>query len=261
MAGMVAPSDGPQATAVIRSVMALAQQIPAAGSLQSQGVQIVQMATPTGGAVTGRDALLRDSARLALLREQLMVPANAVLAYGQLLQAAARPDSREAGYVARIVAAARQVADRLGDAGPALAAADDPLLLRRLRHDLRSPLGAVKGFAELLVADGAPLPRAELERILERVDAILERLDCLVAGGAAEPDAAELAAALAATAGALPEPATSPGRVLVVDDDEHNRPLLVDILTLAGHTVDAVASDLWRSTARPRALDLSCSTS
>ena len=192
--------------------------------------------------MTGRDALLRDSARLALLREQLMVPANAVLAYGQLLQAAARPDSREAGYVARIVAAARQVADRLGDAGPALAAADDPLLLRRLRHDLRSPLGAVKGFAELLVADGAPLPRAELKRILERVDAILGRLDGLVAGDAAEPDAAALAAALAATAGGLPEPATSPGRVLVVDDDEHNRALLVDILTLAGHTIDQAAS-------------------
>ncbi|MFO1046327.1 MAG: adenylate/guanylate cyclase domain-containing protein [Geminicoccaceae bacterium] len=189
-----------------------------------------------------RDGLLRDSARLAVLREQLMVPANALLAYGQLLQAEVRPDSREAGHVARIVAAARQAVDRLADAGPALAAAEDPLLLRRLRHDLRSPLGAIKGFAELLLEDQAPLPRGELERILDRVQAILARLDNLVAGEAPEPSAAHLAAALAATAGALPEPAGSPGRILVVDDDEHNRALLADILTMAGHAVEATGS-------------------
>jgi class 3 adenylate cyclase/CheY-like chemotaxis protein len=192
--------------------------------------------------VTGRDGLLRDSARLALLREQLIVPANAVLAYGQLLQVEVQPESREAGYVARIVTAARQAVERLTEAGPDLAAAEDPLLLRRLRHDLRSPLGAIKGFAELLLADGAPLPRAELERILDRVGAILARLDGLVAGECQEPQAADLAAALAATAGALPEPATSPGRILVVDDDEHNRALITDILTLAGHTVDTAPS-------------------
>ena len=192
--------------------------------------------------MTGRDSLLRDSARLAVLREQLVVPANAVLAYGQLLQVEARPDTREAGYVARIVTAARQAVDRLADAGPVLAAAEDPLLLRRLRHDLRSPLGAIKGFAELLLADGAPLPRAELERILERVGAILARLDSLVAGEAPELQAADLAAALIATAGALPEPATRPGRILVVDDDEYNRVLLADVLALSGHTVDTAAS-------------------
>ncbi|MGD9507470.1 MAG: adenylate/guanylate cyclase domain-containing protein [Geminicoccaceae bacterium] len=189
-----------------------------------------------------RDGLLRDSARLAVLREQLIVPANAILAYGQLLQNEVRSDTREAGYVTRIVTAARQAVERLTEAGPDLAAAADPSLLRRLRHDLRSPLGAVKGFAELLLADGAPLPRAELERILERVGTILARLDGLVAGECHEPQAADLAAALAATAGALPEPATSPGRILVVDDDEHNRALLADILILAGHTVDTAAS-------------------
>ena len=68
------------------------------------------------------------------------------------------PEGREAGYVARIVSAARQAVERLTDAGPDLAG--DPHPLRRLRHDLRSPLGAVKGFAELLLADVTLLPHA-----------------------------------------------------------------------------------------------------
>ena len=183
---------------------------------------------------------LRGGAQLAVLREQLVAPAHAILACGQALQVEVTPEGREAGYVARIVSAARQAVERLTDAGPDLAG--DPHPLRRLRHDLRSPLGAVKGFAELLLADGTLLPHAELERILEAVGAILARLDGLVAGEAQEPQAADLAAALAATAGTLPEPATSPGRILVVDDDEHNRALISDILTLTGHTVDTAAS-------------------
>ena len=40
------------------------------------------------------EGLLRDSARQALLREQLLVPANAILAYGQLLADQAAPGSR-----------------------------------------------------------------------------------------------------------------------------------------------------------------------
>ena len=105
---------------------------------------------------------MRDSARHALLRERLLVPANAILAYGQLLAGQAPPGSREASYLARIVASARQVTERLAVAGAALSATEDDLaLLRGLRHDLRSPLGAIKGFAELMLEDGAPVPRED----------------------------------------------------------------------------------------------------
>ena len=191
--------------------------------------------------MAAREDLLRDSARHALLREQLLVPANAILAYGQLLADQAVLGSREAGYLARIVSSARQVTERLAAAGAALGAGDDEQpLLRRLRHDLRSPLGAIKGFAELLLEDGAPLARDEVERIVQRVAEILRRVDDLAAGAGpeAEAGAAELAAALARTADALPEAATgSPGRILIVDDHENNRLLLGDILALAGHQV------------------------
>ena len=196
--------------------------------------------------MAAREDLLRDSARHALLREQLLVPANAILAYGQLLADQAVLGSREAGYLARIVSSARQVTERLAAAGAALGAGDDEQpLLRRLRHDLRSPLGAIKGFAELLLEDGAPLARDEVERIVQRVAEILRRVDDLAAGAGpeAEAGAAELAAALARTADALPEAATgSPGRILIVDDHENNRLLLDDILSMAGHQVVLAAS-------------------
>jgi class 3 adenylate cyclase len=190
-------------------------------------------------ALAEREALLRDSARHARLREQLIAPSNAILAYGQLLHDQAPGGSREAGYLGRIVASARQVADRLAAAGAALGEAGDDLpLLRRLRHDLRSPLGAIKGFAELLLEDGAPVPREDLERLVERVVEILQRVDELAAGAGPEEGAAELAAALAATAGSLPDAtAGKPGRILVIDDNEDNRLLLQDILTVAGHEV------------------------
>ena len=186
-----------------------------------------------------REALLRDSARHALLREQLLVPANAILAYGQLLAGQAPQGSREAGYLARIVASARQVTERLAVAGAALSATEDDLaLLRRLRHDLRSPLGAIKGFAELMLEDGAPVPREDLERLVQRAVEILRRVDELAAGAGPDEGTAELAAALAATADRLPGTAAgSPGRILVIDDHENNRLLLQDILTLAGHEV------------------------
>ena len=189
--------------------------------------------------MAARESLLRDSARHALLREQLLAPANAILAYGQLLADAAPRASREAGYLARIVASARQVTERLAVAGAALSAADDDLaLLRRLRHDLRSPLGAIKGFAELLLEDRAPLSREDLTRVLQHVAEILRRVDELAAGTGPDEGSAELAAALAATADSLPgKAAGSPGRILVVDDLENNRFLLQEILTLAGHEV------------------------
>ena len=191
-------------------------------------------------ALAAREALLRDSARHALLREQLLAPANAILAYGQLLADAAPRGSREAGYLARIVASARQVTERLAVAGAALSAADDDLALvapPAPRPALAS--GCDQGLRR--AAAGGPARRCRARtstRMLQRVAEILRRVDELAAGAGPDEGSAELAAALAATADSLPgKAAGSPGRILVVDDHENNRFLLQDILTLAGHEV------------------------
>ena len=209
------------------------------------------MAEPAGR----RDEALQDSARRARLRERLLVPANAILAYSQLLQ-----DSTAGGSslqveedVARIVACAREVVALLADAPSELVAVTDdeaePAQLRALHHDLRTPLSAIKGYAELLLEEGAA-PAADLERLLRRVREIVAWVETL---GQTGPEydlttgdgAHELAAALAATADRLEplaEMRATTGRLLVIDDHENNRLLLQDILGLAGHVVEAAAS-------------------
>ena len=188
----------------------------------------------------GSEGLLQDSARQAHLREQLLVPANAILAYSEHLHDQARQHGQDLRLLDRILASARQVTRRLTAAD---AAQDqDPAVLRTLRHDLRSPLGAIIGFAELLVEDGGPGARADLERLVERAREILERVDRLTPA-TGDDGAAELAAALCATAGTMHPPAAADaGRILVIDDHENNRLLLEDILSMAGHEVVLAAS-------------------
>ena len=107
------------------------------------------------------------------------------------------------------MASAREVAELLIHAETALLLDDsrDERLLRELHHDLRTPLSAIKGYAELLLEEGGA-PTADLERLIRRVRELVARVEAL---GAAPPDRAtppedgahELAAALAATAGRL----------------------------------------------------------
>src|SRR3954463_9637689 len=96
----------------------------------------------------GRVGLLRDIAPQAHLREQLLVPANAILAYSEHLHDQARQRGQDLRHLNRILASARQVTRRLAAADTAQG--EDPAARRTLRHDLRSPLGAIIGFAELL---------------------------------------------------------------------------------------------------------------
>lgn len=195
-----------------------------------------------------RDRMLRDSARRARVRERFVVPANAILAYSQMLHDASLRDGAAQARedLGRIVTCAREVTALLVDTEATLI---DEARLRDMHHDLRTPLSTIKGYAELLLEEGtAPAP--ELERLIRRVREIETAIEGLGGIDAEQPSqlddgAHELAAALAATADRLEPLAaspTAPGRLLVIDDHENNRLLLQDILTLAGHTVETAAS-------------------
>jgi class 3 adenylate cyclase len=132
----------------------------------------------------------------------------------------------------------------------------------KLRHDLRTPLNAVKGYSELIIEDaresGRELLLADMEKILGSADQLLNQVDRLVA----MTDPAALG-----TRESLPLFAAPPrdlvshvmesirpiattrsigqgpsSRILVVDDILANRELLSRRLSRDGHAVSTVDS-------------------
>ena len=57
-------------------------------------------------------------------------------------------------------------------------------LQAKLRHDLRNPLNAIKGYAELLLEEideiGAAPTRPDLEALLNEADGLLSRIDVII---------------------------------------------------------------------------------
>jgi adenylate cyclase len=116
-------------------------------------------------------------------------------------------------------------------------------LQAKLRHDLRNPLNAIKGYAELLLEEldevGAAATRPDLEALLCEADSLLSRIDVIIDFSSSEVDAAlgdqertaatSMIANLVRTVRPIEDYAAPPheaGRILVVDDNASNRDLL-----------------------------------
>jgi adenylate cyclase len=132
---------------------------------------------------------------------------------------------------------------------------------RRLRHDLRNPLNAIKGYSELLIedldADGNQPLRLDLIKLKESADQLLSQIDAMAAlarreEGAAKADGSQRALKLDLVADVLrglePLPAGGAGesgrssRVLVVDDNASNRDVIERRLIREGHQVVTAAN-------------------
>jgi adenylate cyclase len=125
----------------------------------------------------------------------------------------------------------------------------------RLRHDLRTPMNAIKGYGEMLLED-AQEARADafvrdLETILASARSLLAQIDALVefssgkALAAAEvPD--QMGKRLIDAIRPVPDTVASarqvgPSQILVVDDHQSNRDLLSRRLSRDGHAVVTAA--------------------
>jgi len=131
---------------------------------------------------------------------------------------------------------------------------------RKLRHDLRTPINAIKGYGEMLREDAADGGEetivADLDKLLGESTLLLDRIDGLVtfsngdalptesAGNAATegPASTRMVESLLASVRAVaPDEAdltaAIPSRILVVDDNASNRDLLSRRLQRQGHTV------------------------
>jgi adenylate cyclase len=131
---------------------------------------------------------------------------------------------------------------------------------RTLRHDLRTPINAIKGYGEMLREDAADTGEdalvADLDKLLREASMLLDRIDGLVTfaeSDIAPADATDLVATEASASEQAVEsllkavrPVTEkeadrtviqPSRILVVDDNASNRDLLSRRLQRQGHTV------------------------
>lgn len=220
-----------------------------------------------------------DTARLhhALrvhLRQEFVAPAAAIVGFADIVI----EDADQAGLTDY-----RTDLDRIRSAGVALQSLLDEVLRQegdasdidgyrtKLRHDLRTPINAVKGYGEMIVEDARDsghlslLP--DLEKLLAAADGMLDRIDALVAFSGdvsfdrsrEDPgfaDASRVLDALRHSQPAIVQRSIA-GQILVIDDNASNRDLLARQLTRDGHAVEIAASGAEAlGTIAERAFDL-----
>ena len=206
-------------------------------------------------------------AHLANMRQELLAPVTALVGYGEMLIEKAQglelehigPDLQN---ILRSAQELLELIDRLlditGVAGHQ-SGADLGELQAKLRHDLRNPLNAIKGYAELLLEEldevGAATARPDLEALLSEADSLLSRIDVIIDFSSSKVDAAlgdqerravtSMIANLVRTVRPIEAYCAPPhetGRILVVDDNASNRDLLFRRLSHDGHRVSRADS-------------------
>ena len=203
-------------------------------------------------AADAEDAKRVQRALLAHLRQEFIAPAAAIVGYTEILIEDARRLALD-DYLSDL--------ERIRSAGNALHAllqsvlaqehASDAVIFdhSKLRHDLRTPINAIKGYGEMLAEDAAGAKDAllaDIGKLLDAADGMLKRIDALVdfrgdAGTGEHPPAGmsgavEAVRAIRAVAAGPIGPDVH-GRILIVDDNASNRDLLGRQLTRAGHAV------------------------
>ena len=202
------------------------------------------------------------------MRQELSAPVTAVMGYAEMLMEDAQQAERtEAVDDLKRILDASQALHRL------VATLLDPTVFhrhegsadldefrRKLRHDLRTPINAIKGYGEMLREDaidgGDDSLVGDLDKMLGEATLLLDRIDGLVTHSAGDTLPSE-SAGNAGGRGRRPRPmvesllasvravtpaeadlmAAIPSRILVVDDNASNRDLLSRRLQRQGHTV------------------------
>jgi class 3 adenylate cyclase len=209
-----------------------------------------------------------ERALVAYVRQELSAPAIAIMGYAEMLMDDAVQANRgQSTDDLRRILDASQTLHRLilGLLDPATnhrtdGSADLAEFRRTLRHDLRTPINAIKGYGEMLREDatdsGADTFVADLDKLLGEATLLLERIDGLVTfsgGDAPSPDGMDADATETGVPARMVESllkavrpiaakesdlvAVRPSRILVVDDNASNRDLLSRRLQRQGHTL------------------------
>ncbi len=201
----------------------------------------------------------------AHLRQDFVAPAAAIVGFTDILiEDSAAAGLQVYGEDLRRIRSAGVALQGLLDAALNQRGGTGDLIAQRakLRHDLRTPINAVKGYGEMIVEDardsGHESLLPDLQKLLAAADGMLERIDALVAFSGdvsldsaqcsdreAQPDLSNAALVLDALRHSA-RPAASQhaiaGQILAIDDNASNRDLLARQLARDGHVVETVAS-------------------
>jgi class 3 adenylate cyclase/CheY-like chemotaxis protein len=215
------------------------------------------------------EALQKDQrarrAHLANIRQEPLAPAIAIVGYHEILRdEAANASLEEVGEdLTRIGASAQALYDlvdrQLGEeaARNLIESGNVDEAQITLRHDIRNPLNAIKGYGEMLLEDLEDLSgqslTPDLGKLLGEVNRLLAQLDDIVdfshlgekskSGGASGGTSSMIFDLLEdiRPVGDVPATAAEAGHILVVDDIEANRDLLSRRLGREGHNVTVAA--------------------
>jgi adenylate cyclase len=193
----------------------------------------------------------------------LQAPVQAISGYaGFLLEqpaVAASPAVR--GDVEHICVAAGELLTQMERVGETLSTADAEEL-SVFRHDLRNSISAVSGYVEMLL-DDTPLAAEEtcnhyLELIQREVQQFLGNLETLRGAQARYAgNTGSVREVFDSFRGGVRRESGDPGRVLVVDDNDSSRQLLVHQLQRQGHqTLEAASGRAGLDIMREQAPDL-----
>jgi len=198
---------------------------------------------------------------LANLRQNLISPVSAIVDLNELLQNESGnltldEVASDLGRISQATTELNTQVDQLlnPDMAVKLTATGDKGV-KRLRHDLRTPMNAIKGYSEMLLEDldhqNARHLEADLLGLLEHTDALLQFIDKLAdfsddlsGDGLKAPGTSLETAAMFANlvqsmkpVAPITDSAALNGNILVVDDIEANRDLLARRLERDGHQV------------------------
>lgn len=205
---------------------------------------------------------------ISFVRQELSAPAVAIAGYAEILLDEAEKTGQSAFLedLERIQTASRTLTEMISSlvdqhqSPPDGRDADSDAYRRALRHDLRTPINAIKGYGEMLREDIADLDDsatllADLDRLLEEAASFLDKIDGLVSFSLSEAQtgfdsaqSSEGSVSERIVAGFLKSvqpigrnygdtAASRPSRILVVDDNVSNRDLLRRRLERQGYVV------------------------
>ncbi len=199
------------------------------------------------------DARLR-AALLAYVRQEFEAPVGAIVGYAEIMLEDAEElgDDFLRGDLRRLHQAGLKLKGLIsGLLDPATMHMEFADFRKDLRHDLRTPLTAIKGFGEMLLEDAQSVGNeafaADLKRLLDAGAHLLAQIDFLIDFAGTSPTVAakgkpEPAAVNATIRSLQPSPKSasadaSASRILVVDDTADTRELLSRRLAREGYQI------------------------